>query len=88
MLTAASPLQLEARQALNEAVCAELRSRILELWDRLQVPAEERDAVAPHMTGSRARTRREVRKPACLWGRAGCLVLVAQAGGRTQHSIL
>ncbi|XP_025068272.1 protein regulator of cytokinesis 1 [Alligator sinensis] len=52
--------QLEARQALNEAVCAELRSRILELWDRLQVPAEERDAVAPHMTGSRARTRREL----------------------------
>ncbi|KYO38537.1 protein regulator of cytokinesis 1 isoform A [Alligator mississippiensis] len=60
VLTAASPLQLEARQALNEAVCAELRSRILELWDRLQVPAEERDAVAPHMTGSRARTRREL----------------------------
>ena len=34
--------QLEARQTLNEAMCTELRSRITELWERLQVPKEER----------------------------------------------
>ncbi|NXL27851.1 PRC1 regulator, partial [Glaucidium brasilianum] len=40
--------QLEARQSLNEAVCAELRSRIIALWERLQVPEEERKASAVH----------------------------------------
>ncbi|NXW95574.1 PRC1 regulator, partial [Alopecoenas beccarii] len=40
--------QLQARRALNEAVCAELRARIAALWDRLQVPAEDRDAFAVH----------------------------------------
>ncbi|KAK2538121.1 hypothetical protein Q9966_005882 [Columba livia] len=50
--------QLQARRALNEAVCAELRSRITALWDRLQVPAEDRDAFAVHMTGCRAKTRK------------------------------
>uniref|UniRef100_A0A8V0X4D4 Protein regulator of cytokinesis 1 n=1 Tax=Gallus gallus TaxID=9031 RepID=A0A8V0X4D4_CHICK len=49
--------QLEARRALNEAMCAELRSRITELWERLQVPNEEREAFAVHMTGSKAKTR-------------------------------
>ncbi|XP_030353717.1 protein regulator of cytokinesis 1 isoform X1 [Strigops habroptila] len=48
--------QLEARRSLNEAVCAELRSRILTLWERLQIPAEEREASAVHMAGSRAKT--------------------------------
>uniref|UniRef100_A0A8D0L3V6 Protein regulator of cytokinesis 1 n=1 Tax=Sphenodon punctatus TaxID=8508 RepID=A0A8D0L3V6_SPHPU len=43
--------QLEARRAQNEALCAELRSRIQELWDRLQVPAEERDAFADRAPG-------------------------------------
>ncbi|XP_021262368.1 protein regulator of cytokinesis 1 isoform X4 [Numida meleagris] len=49
--------QLEARRALNEAMCAELRSRITELWERLQVPEEERESFAVHMTGSKAKTR-------------------------------
>uniref|UniRef100_G1NE45 Protein regulator of cytokinesis 1 n=1 Tax=Meleagris gallopavo TaxID=9103 RepID=G1NE45_MELGA len=49
--------QLEARRALNEATCAELRSRITELWERLQVPEEERQSFAVHMTGSKAKTR-------------------------------
>lgn len=53
--------QLEARRALNEAMCAELRSRITELWERLQVPNEEREAFAVHMTGSKAKTREAVR---------------------------
>ncbi|NXK75657.1 PRC1 regulator, partial [Amazona guildingii] len=38
--------QLEARRSLNEAVCAELRSRIVVLWERLQIPEEERVASA------------------------------------------
>nr|XP_038040759.1 protein regulator of cytokinesis 1 isoform X2 [Anas platyrhynchos] len=50
--------QLEARRSLNEAMCMELRSRITALWDRLQVPAEERESFAVHMTGSRAKTRK------------------------------
>ncbi|NXP03371.1 PRC1 regulator, partial [Thinocorus orbignyianus] len=38
--------QLEAQQSLNAEVCVELRSRITELWERLQVPAEERELSA------------------------------------------
>ncbi|NWS71144.1 PRC1 regulator, partial [Crotophaga sulcirostris] len=40
--------QLQSQRSRNEAVCAELRSRIAALWDRLQVPAEEREASAVH----------------------------------------
>ncbi|NXE16995.1 PRC1 regulator, partial [Lophotis ruficrista] len=40
--------QLEAQRSLNEAVCTELRSRIVALWERLQVPAEERESSAVH----------------------------------------
>ncbi|NWV28242.1 PRC1 regulator, partial [Origma solitaria] len=40
--------QLEARRALNEAVCAELRARIIALWERLQIPEEERESSAVH----------------------------------------
>ncbi|KFO96649.1 Protein regulator of cytokinesis 1, partial [Calypte anna] len=50
--------QLEARRSLNEAVCTELRARILALWERLQVPEEERVTSAVHMAGSRAKTRK------------------------------
>ncbi|NXP08787.1 PRC1 regulator, partial [Thinocorus orbignyianus] len=40
--------QLEAQRSLNAEVCMELRSRITELWERLQVPAEERELSAVH----------------------------------------
>ncbi|XP_009319773.1 PREDICTED: protein regulator of cytokinesis 1-like [Pygoscelis adeliae] len=50
--------QLEARRSLNEAVCTELRSRIVALWERLQVPVEERESSAVHVTGARAKTRK------------------------------
>ncbi|NXK10782.1 PRC1 regulator, partial [Herpetotheres cachinnans] len=40
--------QLEAQQSLNEAACTELRSRIIALWERLQVPVEERESSAVH----------------------------------------
>ncbi|XP_020821081.1 protein regulator of cytokinesis 1 isoform X2 [Phascolarctos cinereus] len=50
--------QLEMRKAQNEAVCEGLRSRIRELWDRLQIPPEDREAVATFMTGSKAKIRK------------------------------
>ncbi|XP_053933166.1 protein regulator of cytokinesis 1 isoform X2 [Cuculus canorus] len=50
--------QLEAQRSQNEAVCEELRSRIIALWDRLQVPVEEREASAVHIAGCRAKTRK------------------------------
>ncbi|XP_074011892.1 protein regulator of cytokinesis 1 [Numenius arquata] len=50
--------QLEAQRSLNADMCAELRSRITMLWERLQVPAEERELSAVHTTGSSAKTRK------------------------------
>ena len=55
--------QLEVRKSQNEAVCEGLRVQIRELWDRLQIPAEEREAVATVMTGSKAKVRKAVRNP-------------------------
>ncbi|XP_078540237.1 protein regulator of cytokinesis 1-like isoform X2 [Lissotriton helveticus] len=49
-------LQLEDRKAQNEAVCSQLRSRIVELWNRLQIPTEKREAFSIYMTGSRGKT--------------------------------
>ncbi|XP_023801774.1 protein regulator of cytokinesis 1 isoform X2 [Cyanistes caeruleus] len=54
--------QLEARRALNEAVCAELRTRIIALWERLQIPEEERESSAVHLTGSRIQIRRALQQ--------------------------
>uniref|UniRef100_A0A8C0RWB0 Protein regulator of cytokinesis 1 n=1 Tax=Canis lupus familiaris TaxID=9615 RepID=A0A8C0RWB0_CANLF len=50
--------QLEMRKSQNEAVCEGLRAQIRELWDRLQIPAEEREAVATVMTGSKAKVKK------------------------------
>ncbi|KAB0400916.1 hypothetical protein E2I00_004655 [Balaenoptera physalus] len=50
--------KLEMRKSQNEAVCEGLRAQIRELWDRLQIPAEEREAVATVMTGSKANVRK------------------------------
>ncbi|XP_048337875.1 protein regulator of cytokinesis 1 isoform X2 [Sphaerodactylus townsendi] len=47
--------QLEGRKILNEALCEELRSKILVLWDRLHVPAEERESFVSSMVGSRSK---------------------------------
>ncbi|XP_078539383.1 protein regulator of cytokinesis 1-like isoform X2 [Lissotriton helveticus] len=49
-------LQLEDRKTQNEAVCSQLRSRIVELWNRLQIPTEKREAFSIYMTGSRGKT--------------------------------
>ncbi|KAK6475117.1 protein regulator of cytokinesis 1-like isoform X1 [Huso huso] len=45
--------QLEVRKSQNEVLCGSYRDRIVELWERLQVPQEERDAFSVHMAGSR-----------------------------------
>ncbi|KAM4747141.1 protein regulator of cytokinesis 1 [Rhinophrynus dorsalis] len=44
--------QLEEQKTKNQVLCEELRSKILELWDRLQVPEEDRNAFSVYMTGS------------------------------------
>ncbi|KAL2093334.1 hypothetical protein ACEWY4_010646 [Coilia grayii] len=49
--------QLESRRAENEVLCGSYRARIQELWDRLQIPAEEREGLQEHMTASRKRNR-------------------------------
>lgn len=47
--------QLEQRKADNEVMCESHRERIQLLWDRLQVPQEEREAFNEHMVASRKR---------------------------------
>ncbi|XP_035298324.1 protein regulator of cytokinesis 1 isoform X9 [Cricetulus griseus] len=49
--------QLEIKKSKNEAECEGLRAQIRELWDRLQIPEEEREPVAAIMTGSKAKVR-------------------------------
>ncbi|XP_041510131.1 protein regulator of cytokinesis 1 isoform X2 [Microtus oregoni] len=49
--------QLEIKKSKNEAECEGLRAQIRELWDRLQIPEEEREPVASIMTGSKAKVR-------------------------------
>ncbi|XP_054433575.1 protein regulator of cytokinesis 1 isoform X1 [Pteronotus mesoamericanus] len=50
--------QLEMQKSQSEAVCEGLRAQIRELWDRLQIPAEEREALATVMTGSKAKVKK------------------------------
>uniref|UniRef100_A0A671U4G3 Protein regulator of cytokinesis 1b n=1 Tax=Sparus aurata TaxID=8175 RepID=A0A671U4G3_SPAAU len=47
--------QLEERKTENEAMCESHREKIQQLWDRLQVPQEEREAFNEHMVTSRKR---------------------------------
>ncbi|XP_016350728.1 protein regulator of cytokinesis 1-like [Sinocyclocheilus anshuiensis] len=48
--------QLESRKTENERVCGSYREKIHELWERLQIPQEERDAkICEHMTLSKKR---------------------------------
>lgn len=54
-------LQLEGRKAENEMTCETLRERIQQLWDRLQVPQDERTAFNEHMVASRKRNLEAVR---------------------------
>ncbi|KAJ8398359.1 hypothetical protein AAFF_G00429290 [Aldrovandia affinis] len=52
--------QLEDRKAQNEALCSSYRRTVQELWDRLQVPQEEREAFSEHMVQSKRRNRQSL----------------------------
>ncbi|KAM4618418.1 protein regulator of cytokinesis 1-like [Polymixia lowei] len=45
--------QLEERKAENEVCCSAYRTKIQELWERLQIPQEEREAFSEHMVKSK-----------------------------------
>uniref|UniRef100_A0A668ASK9 Protein regulator of cytokinesis 1b n=1 Tax=Myripristis murdjan TaxID=586833 RepID=A0A668ASK9_9TELE len=53
--------QLEERKAENEAMCENQRERIQQLWNRLQVPEEERQAFSEHMVTSKKRNLEALR---------------------------
>ncbi|KAM4630413.1 protein regulator of cytokinesis 1b [Polymixia lowei] len=53
--------QLEERKAENEAICETHRERIQALWDRLQVPQEERGAFSEHMVASKKKNLEALR---------------------------
>lgn len=54
-------LQLHDRKAENELCCSTLRAKIQGLWERLQIPQEERDALSDHMVMSKKRNIEAVR---------------------------
>ncbi|XP_059191544.1 protein regulator of cytokinesis 1-like isoform X2 [Centropristis striata] len=47
--------QLQERKAENERCCSAHRSKIQELWERLQIPQEERESFSEHMVKSKKR---------------------------------
>ncbi|XP_061532035.1 protein regulator of cytokinesis 1-like isoform X1 [Phycodurus eques] len=47
--------QLRKRKAENEELCAVLRTKLQELWDRLKIPLEEREDFSEHMLKSKRR---------------------------------
>uniref|UniRef100_A0A8C5M643 Protein regulator of cytokinesis 1 n=1 Tax=Leptobrachium leishanense TaxID=445787 RepID=A0A8C5M643_9ANUR len=47
--------RLEEQKTKNQQLCDELRIKINELWERLNVPTEEREAFSIYMTGSKAK---------------------------------
>uniref|UniRef100_H3D847 Protein regulator of cytokinesis 1a n=1 Tax=Tetraodon nigroviridis TaxID=99883 RepID=H3D847_TETNG len=47
--------QLQQRKIENELCCLDLRTKIRALWERLQIPQEEREALSEHMGGTKKR---------------------------------
>lgn len=45
--------QLQERKIENELLCSGFRTKIQELWERLQIPQEEREALSEHMVNSK-----------------------------------
>lgn len=54
-------LQLQDRKAENELRCSAFRTKIQELWERLEIPQEEREALSEHMVKSKKRNIEAVR---------------------------
>ncbi|KAM3869681.1 protein regulator of cytokinesis 1-like, partial [Diretmus argenteus] len=46
---------LEERKAENELCCSAYRTKIQDLWERLQIPQEEREGLSEHMAKSKKR---------------------------------
>lgn len=58
--------QLQERKTENEIRCSAFRTKIQELWERLQIPQEEREALSEHMVMSKKRNMEAVRNlPFC-----------------------
>lgn len=55
------PLQLQDRKTENERRCSAFRTKIQELWERLHIPQEEREALSEHMVTSKKRNIEAVR---------------------------
>lgn len=55
-------LQLQKRKTENELICSSFQTKIQELWERLQVPQEERESFSEHMLGSKKKNVEAVRK--------------------------
>lgn len=53
--------QLQQHKAENEHRCSAFRSKIQELWERLQISQEEREALSEHMVVSKKRNVEAVR---------------------------
>lgn len=53
--------QLQERKAENERRCSDLRTKIQELWERLKIPQEEREAHSEHMVKSKKNNIEAVR---------------------------
>ena len=53
--------QLKERRAQTELRCSALRTKIQELWERLQIPQEEREELSEHMLKSKKRNIEAVR---------------------------
>ncbi|KAM9352344.1 protein regulator of cytokinesis 1-like [Symphorus nematophorus] len=56
--------QLQERKAENELRCAAFRTKIQELWERLQIPQEDREALSEHMVKSKKRNIEALRAEA------------------------
>lgn len=66
--------QLQQRKIENELCCLDLRTKIKGLWERLQIPQEEREALSDHMVESKKRNVEAVRNLPQFWHlmTAGC----------------
>lgn len=47
--------QLQNRKAENELLCSGYRTKIQELWERLQIPQEDREIFSEHMINTKKR---------------------------------
>jgi len=54
-------LQLQERQVEKDLLCSGFRTKIQKLWERLQIPQEDREALSEHMVESKKKNIKAVR---------------------------